>query len=159
MPLARMNSIPGPGTNWTTSAADRKDSRSSHLMHLKRYPTRAGLIRLGLYCLGFMPAAFIATLLDGEAVLRFPYDDRLRLLLRAIPGRRWDPEARVWRLPLDADRAHALTALLDAVPYEVVVSDALGRALERRRARRSRAELLVDLSRPDEDWWFSFSTD
>ncbi len=106
-----------------------------------------------------MPAAFIAKLVDGEAVLQFPYDDRLRLLLRAIPGRRWDPEARVWRLPLDADRAHALTALLDAVPYEVVVSDALGRALARRRARRSPAELLVDLSRPDEDWWFSFATD
>ena len=33
-----------------------------------------------------MPAAFVATLLQGEAVLRFPYDDRIRLWLRAIPG-------------------------------------------------------------------------
>src|SRR6202035_2017237 len=64
-----------------------------------------------------------------------------------------------WRLPLDPHRAQALTALLDAVPYEVVVSDALRRALERRRARRPRDELLVDLSRPDQDWWFSFPTD
>src|SRR3984885_11993410 len=159
MPLARMNSIPGPGTSWTTSAADRKDSRSSHLMHLKRYPTRAGLIRLGLYCLGFMPAAFIATLLDGEAVLRFPYDDRLRLLLRAIPGRRWDPESRVWRVPLDSDRAPALMALLATVPYPLEVSEALTRALSRGAARRPRDELLVDLARPDGNWWFSFATD
>ena len=106
-----------------------------------------------------MPAAFIATLVEGEAVLRFPYDDRLRLLLRAIPGRRWDPEERVWRVPLDPDRAHALTALLESVPYPVEVSDALGRALERRRAKRSPEELLLDLARPDQSWWFSFATD
>src|ERR1700733_13142839 len=99
-----------------------------------------------------MPAPFIATLVDGEAVLRFPYDDRLRLLLRAIPGRRWDPESRVWRLPLDPDRAHALTALLDAVTYRVEVSEALARALSRRAAKRPRDELLVDLARPDNDW-------
>jgi len=128
-------------------------------MHLKRYPTRAGLIRLGLYCLGFMPAAFIATLLDGEAVLRFPYDDRLRLLLRAIPGRRWDPESRVWRVPLDSDRAPALMALLATVPYPLEVSEALTRALSRGAARRPRDELLVDLARPDGNWWFSFATD
>ncbi len=106
-----------------------------------------------------MPALFLATLIDGEAVLRFPYDDRLRLLLRAIPGRRWDPEARVWRVPLDPDRAHALSRLLGAVPYELEVSDALARTLERRRARRPSDEVLVDLSRPDQNWWFSFATD
>ena len=106
-----------------------------------------------------MPAAFIATLAEGEAVLRFPYDDRLRLLLRAVPGRRWDPEERVWRVPLDPDRAHALAVLLESVPYPLEVSDALGRALERRRAKRSPNEVLVDLARADENWWFSFATD
>ncbi len=106
-----------------------------------------------------MPAAFVATLVEGEAVLRFPYDDQLRLLLRAIPGRHWDPDARVWRVPLDPDRAHALTALFESVPYPVDVSDALGRALARRRAKRSPGELLIDLARPDNDWWFSFATD
>ncbi len=106
-----------------------------------------------------MPAAFIATLVEGEAVLRFPYDDRVRLLLRAIPGRRWDPEERVWRVPLDPDRAHALAVLLESVPYPLEVSDALGRALERRRAKRSPSEVLVDLARADENWWFSFATD
>jgi hypothetical protein len=116
-------------------------------------------IRSGVYRQVLMPAAFVATLLQGEAVLRFPYDDRIRLWLRAIPGRRWDPEARVWRVPLDPDRAHALSALIESVPYSVEVSDALTRALARRRAKRAPGELLVDLSRPDGNWWFSFATD
>lgn len=106
-----------------------------------------------------MPAPFIVTVFDGEAVLHFPYDDRLRLLLRAIPGRRWDPEGRVWRLPLDPERAHALAKLLDASPYRVEVSEAFDRALTRRLAKRPRNEVLVDLARPDNDWWFSFATD
>ena len=33
-----------------------------------------------------MPAAFVATLVDGEVVLRFPYDDRLRLLAALDSG-------------------------------------------------------------------------
>ena len=48
----------------------------------------------------------------GEAVLRFPYDEQLRLLLRAIPGRRWDPDQRVWCLPLEPEQAEALARLL-----------------------------------------------
>jgi hypothetical protein len=106
-----------------------------------------------------MAGAFLATLVEGEAVMRFPYDDRLRLLLRAIPGRRWDPEERVWRLPLDPDRAHSLSTLMEAVPYPLMVSDALSRSLERRRRKRPTAEVLVDIVRPDQEWWFSFSTD
>jgi hypothetical protein len=106
-----------------------------------------------------MPAVFMAMLEHGEAVLSFPYDDRLRLLLRAIPGRRWDPEGRVWRLPLEPESAHALSALLETVPHPVRVSDALGRAIHRRCAKRARHEMLVDLVRPNEDWWFSFATD
>ena len=106
-----------------------------------------------------MPAAFIASLVEGDAVLRFPYDDRLRLLVRAIPGRRWDPELRVWRVPVDPDRAHAITALLDTSPWPVEVSRALGRALERRRRKRSRVELVVDVVRADQNWWYTFATD
>jgi SWI/SNF-related matrix-associated actin-dependent regulator of chromatin subfamily A-like protein 1 len=106
-----------------------------------------------------MPAALVATLVNGEVLLRFPYDDRVRLLLRSIPGRRWDPEARVWRVPLDPDRAHTLNALFDSVPYPVHVSEALTRALARRLAKRSPTGLVVDLARPDSNWWFSFATD
>ena len=67
----------------------------------------------------------------------FPTTIACAQLLRSIPGRRWDPEARVWWVPLDPDRAHSLTALFESVPYPVDVSDALGRALARRRAKRS----------------------
>jgi SWI/SNF-related matrix-associated actin-dependent regulator 1 of chromatin subfamily A len=100
-----------------------------------------------------------ASLLGGEAMLRFPYDERLRQLLRAIPGRRWDPLERVWCVPLDPERAEALARLLAGLPGEPRVSDALARAIERRRARRRRDECLLDLARPDENWWLSFATD
>jgi hypothetical protein len=101
----------------------------------------------------------IASLADGEAVLRFPYDERLRQLLRAIPGRRWDPADRVWRVPLDPDRAETLSRLLESQPQEPQVSQALMRAIERRRRRRRRDECLVDRARPDDNWWLSFCTD
>ena len=95
----------------------------------------------------------------GEAVLRFPYDERLRQLLRAIPGRRWDPDRRAWCLPLEPEQAEALARLLASLPGEPEVSEALARAIGRRRARRRADECLVDLARPDEDWWLSFATD
>ena len=95
----------------------------------------------------------------GEAVLRFPYDERLRQLLRAIPGRRWDPDQRVWCLPLEPEQAEALARLLASLPGEPEVSEALARAIGRRRARRRADECLLDLARPDEDWWLSFATD
>ncbi|HEV3046134.1 MAG TPA: hypothetical protein VGY13_02115, partial [Solirubrobacteraceae bacterium] len=107
-----------------------------------------------------MPAAtFTATLQSDEAVLRFPYDDGLRRLLRAIPGRRWDPTERAWRLPLEAEQAEALARLLDGLPSPPDVDERLARTIERRRRRRGRRECLVDLARPDERWWLSFSTD
>jgi SWI/SNF-related matrix-associated actin-dependent regulator of chromatin subfamily A-like protein 1 len=105
------------------------------------------------------PASFSATLEHEEAVLRFPYDEGLRQLLRAIPGRRWDPVERAWCLPLEPDQAEALARLLTGVPGSPEVSDALARTIARRRARRPRDRLLVDLARPDHDWWLSFSTD
>jgi SWI/SNF-related matrix-associated actin-dependent regulator 1 of chromatin subfamily A len=104
-------------------------------------------------------APFFASLTGGEAVLRFPYDERLRQLLRAIPGRRWDPTERAWCIPLDPERAEALARLFSSLPGELHVSDALARAIERRRVRRRSDVCLVDLARPDENWWLTFSTD
>ncbi len=104
-------------------------------------------------------APFTAELNRDEAVLRFPYDDRLRQLLRAIPGRRWDPAQRAWCLPLEPEQAEALALLLSGLPSEPLVSGELERAIARRRARRRRDECLVDLARPDEEWWLSFATD
>lgn len=111
-----------------------------------------------------MPAPFLAFLDSGEAVLRFPYDDRLRLLLRTLPGRRWDPDEKAWRLPLDPEIAAALARLLDGLlreglPYRPHISRDLARAIVRRRARRRRGECVLDLARPDEHWWLSFATD
>jgi len=100
-----------------------------------------------------------ATLAHDEAVLRFPYDDALRQLLRAIPGRRWDPVGRVWCVPLGPDQAEALAQLFAGLELEPDVSEELDRAIGRRRAKRRRDECVVDLARPDEDWWLSFATD
>jgi SWI/SNF-related matrix-associated actin-dependent regulator of chromatin subfamily A-like protein 1 len=105
------------------------------------------------------PALFSATLVHDEAMLRFPYDEGLRQLLRAIPGRRWDPVERAWCVRLGPDQAEALTRLFAALPDPPDVSPELDRAITRRRARRHRRECLIDLARPDEDWWLSFATD
>jgi superfamily II DNA or RNA helicase len=102
---------------------------------------------------------FSATLARDEAVLHFPYDERLRQLLRAIPGRRWDPVERAWCIPLGPDQAEALARLLAGLPAPPQISEALARAIRRRRARRRLEECLVELARPDEDWWLSFATD
>jgi SWI/SNF-related matrix-associated actin-dependent regulator 1 of chromatin subfamily A len=100
-----------------------------------------------------------ATLTEGEAVLRFPYDERMRQLLRAIPGRRWDPQERAWCVPLDPEPAEALARLLASLPGEPPVSEALTRAIERRRRKRRRGECVVDRVRPDGEWWLGFATD
>jgi SWI/SNF-related matrix-associated actin-dependent regulator of chromatin subfamily A-like protein 1 len=102
---------------------------------------------------------FKATLEHDEAVLRFPYDEGLRQLLRAIPGRRWDPVERAWCLPLEPEQAEALGRLLSGLPGSPDVSDELARAIARRRTRRRPGECLLDLVRPDKDWWLSFATD
>ncbi|HEV3095152.1 MAG TPA: DEAD/DEAH box helicase [Solirubrobacteraceae bacterium] len=100
-----------------------------------------------------------ASLEHDEAVLRFPYDDRLRKLLRTLPGRRWDPVRRAWVVPLDPDRAQALTLLFANLRHPPTISEALARALERRRRRRRHDEVLLDLARPNEQWWLTFATD
>jgi SWI/SNF-related matrix-associated actin-dependent regulator of chromatin subfamily A-like protein 1 len=107
----------------------------------------------------FVSDYFVAFLDGGEAVLRFPYDDRLRVLLRAIPGRRWDPVDKAWRVPLDPERAHALATLMASLPHRLQVSNSLARTLKRGCARRRREECVLDLARPDERWWLSFALD
>ena len=105
-----------------------------------------------------MSPPFHATLEQGEAVLRFPYDERLRTLLRAIPGRRWDPQGRAWCVPLEPEPAEALARLLAELP-EPEVSEALSQAIERRRRKRRRGECVVERVRPDAGWWLGFATD
>ena len=105
------------------------------------------------------PSSFHASLEHGEAVLRFPFDERLRQLLRALPGRRWDPAERAWCVPLDPERAEAVSRLLGGLAVEPEISEPLARALERQRRRRRHDECVLDLARPDENWWLSFATD
>jgi SWI/SNF-related matrix-associated actin-dependent regulator 1 of chromatin subfamily A len=107
----------------------------------------------------FVSASFRASLNDGEAVLCFPYDERLRQLLRAIPGRRWDPVGRAWCVPLDSQSAEALARLLGDLPGEPEISDELAHAIKRQRALRRDRECIVDLARPDGNWWLSFAID
>jgi SWI/SNF-related matrix-associated actin-dependent regulator of chromatin subfamily A-like protein 1 len=104
-------------------------------------------------------ASFLASIAHGEAVLRFPYDERLRQLLRAVPGRRWDPVGRAWCIPLDPERAEALARLFAGLSRAPDVTHELARAIERQRARRRYDECVLDLARPDENWWLSFATD
>lgn len=92
-------------------------------------------------------------------MLRFPYDDGLRQLLRAIPGRRWDPVERTWRVPLGPDQAEALSRIFDGLQREPDVEESLARSIRRARARRREHECLLELARPDGDWWLSFATD
>jgi SWI/SNF-related matrix-associated actin-dependent regulator of chromatin subfamily A-like protein 1 len=115
-------------------------------------------IPAGAYRAGFMSPPFHATLEQGEAVLRFPYDERLRTLLRAIPGRRWDPQERAWCVPLEPEPAEALARLLAELPRPEV-SKALTLAIERRRRKRRRGECVVERVRPDAGWWLGFATD
>src|ERR1700722_12388941 len=100
-----------------------------------------------------------ATLEQGEAVLKFPYDDALRRLLRTIPGRRWDPVERAWIVPLDPERAQAVALLLENLPRRTNVSEPLARALARQRDRRAHDECVLDVARPNESWWLTFATD
>ncbi len=107
-------------------------------------------------------APFSASLHEGEAVLRFPYDEDLRRTLRALPGRRWDPVERAWRVPVrEPEQARALRLLLDALPARPLVSEELARTLGRALARRgaAAARLSIDAARPDEEWWLTFPLD
>jgi SWI/SNF-related matrix-associated actin-dependent regulator 1 of chromatin subfamily A len=106
-----------------------------------------------------MDASLHASLEQGEAMLRFPYDDGLRRLLRSLPGRRWDPAERAWVVPLDPERAEALAQLFEHLPSTPVLSEPLARALARQRTRRAHDECVLDVARPDESWWLTFATD
>ena len=104
-------------------------------------------------------SALTAELSRDEAVLRFPYDDTLRLILRAIPGRRWDPQQRAWCIPLGTEQAQSLSRLLESLDRPVVLSEELARTLSRLCARRRSGECPIDVARPDQDLWLSFPTD
>lgn len=62
------------------------------------------------------PAPIRATASGGELLLRFPYDPDLVALVKTLPGRRWDGDARIWRLPDTPAARAALRTTFDVTP-------------------------------------------
>ncbi|MHB1192818.1 MAG: tyrosine-type recombinase/integrase [Longimicrobiales bacterium] len=60
-----------------------------------------------------------ATLEQGGIALRFPYDRELVAWVRTLPGRRWDPDGRVWRV---ADTGEVRRQILSVLGLPVGLS-------------------------------------
>ena len=101
----------------------------------------------------------IGWLEEREAVVRFAFDERLKTLLRAIPGRRWDPLERVWRVPLTPESADSLACWLAAFEVAPRIAPELAAAIAAQRAARDPDECLIELVRFDEDRWLTFCAD
>jgi hypothetical protein len=61
----------------------------------------------------------------GDAVVEFPYDDAALEIIRSVPGRRWNRDARHWIIPhaevrLAATRFHkaGFTVTIDGHPFD-----------------------------------------
>lgn len=52
----------------------------------------------------------------GQAELCSPYDPRLVEAIRSLPVRRWDPVARVWRIPADSESVRRAVDLVKKIP-------------------------------------------
>ena len=92
-------------------------------------------------------------------MIRFAFDERLKTLLRAIPGRRWDPLERVWRVALTPESAESVAGwLADLVPAARVAPE-LEAALEAQRGARDPDECLIELVRFDDDRWLTCCAD
>ena len=42
----------------------------------------------------------VGLLASGEAKVTFPYDPDMVMLIKTVPGKRWEPEAKFWAIPL-----------------------------------------------------------
>lgn len=62
------------------------------------------------------PSGIVEVDHENVCFIRAEYDARLRSAIRAIPGRFWDPDDKVWRIRLGPDRANAVVRLLEAFP-------------------------------------------
>ena len=100
-----------------------------------------------------------AWLEERDAVIRFAFDERLKTLLRAIPGRRWDPLERVWRVALTPESAESVTCWLAALTPAARIAPELETALAAQRAARDPDECLIELVRFDDDRWLTCCAD
>jgi hypothetical protein len=80
--------------------------------------------------------------------IRAPYEPELRRAIRAIPGRYWDSEERLWRIRLGPDRAEAVARLMGHFPRLRPVNGTVG-ALAALRAQRNLASPGIETVVPD----------
>jgi hypothetical protein len=80
--------------------------------------------------------------------IRAPYEPELRRAIRAIPGRFWDSEDKVWRIRLGPDRAEAIARLLEAFPRLTPANGAI-EALETLRRQRDLRSPGIESVVPD----------
>jgi len=67
-----------------------------------------------------------ATLFNGEILVQVPYRPGLVSRVRRLPGRRWDPKLRVWRLPDTPAARNALRTILGVDPTRAVPKAVVG---------------------------------
>jgi SWI/SNF-related matrix-associated actin-dependent regulator 1 of chromatin subfamily A len=73
---------------------------------------------------------------ENTCFIRSPYDPELRRAIRAIPGRFWDPDEKLWRIRLGPDRAEAVARLIASFPDALVPDDNAAHRLDLLRRRR-----------------------
>ncbi len=80
--------------------------------------------------------------------IRAPYEPELRRAIRAIPGRFWDSEERLWRIRLGPDRAEAVSRLMKHFPALRPVNGTVA-ALDALRAQRNLRSPGIESVVPD----------
>src|SRR3954463_13444500 len=95
---------------------------------------------------------------DGIAILRSPWDPRLRRAIRAIPGRFWDEDLHAWTIRLTPDRAESVARLLRAFPVFSAVPGSM-EMLEAFRDRPTRRKPMIEGVTPDEEYCLSLCDD
>jgi SWI/SNF-related matrix-associated actin-dependent regulator 1 of chromatin subfamily A len=73
---------------------------------------------------------------ENTCFIRSPYEPELRRAIRAIPGRFWDPDEKLWRIRLGPDRAEAVARLIEAFDGLLFPDDNARHRLELLRRRR-----------------------
>ncbi len=44
----------------------------------------------------------ISVIQDNDVyIIRFPYDEKLKDIVKDVPGRRWIPEQKIWTIPTE----------------------------------------------------------
>ena len=96
--------------------------------------------------------------LAGRCAIHTPYDENIRAALRAIPGRFWDREQRVWTINLGPDRAEAVARFLAAFEAIEPTEEMVG-LLEELRGRRNLRRPGVEVVMPADEVCLSLCDD